>query len=109
MKDWVLPQFPHEDVLDRNKMGGRNQRYIGNMCVVTIYQYWDDNYRVKLAKAMGLEHKNCIYADIFGDIGDLRNSIIHNGGEATDFSVSRSQPGFMRVSAQHPMKAILSQ
>jgi hypothetical protein len=81
-KDWILPQFSYADMLDRNKMGGINHRYIGNMCAVTIYQYWDDHYRGKLAKVMGLEHKNCIFADIFGDIAAIRKSIIHNGGKA---------------------------
>jgi len=76
-KDMVLPQFPYEDVKGRNKLGGRNHRYIGNMYVVTIYQYWEDHYRNKLAKAMGLEHRNCIFSDIFGDIASLRKCIIH--------------------------------
>jgi len=82
IRDRVLPQFSYEDMLDRNKMDGINHRHIGNMCVVTIYQYWEDNYRGKLAEVLGLEHKNCIFVDIFGDIAALRNSIIHNSGNA---------------------------
>jgi hypothetical protein len=31
---------------------------------------------------MGLEHKNCIFADIFDEIAALRKSIIHNGWKA---------------------------
>ena len=81
-KDMVLPQFSYEEVKNRNSLGGQNHRYIGNMCVVTIYHYWEDHYRGKLAKEMNLEHKNCIFSELFGDIAALRRGIIHNGGKA---------------------------
>ncbi|MEE8124373.1 MAG: hypothetical protein V3T42_01000 [Nitrospirales bacterium] len=81
-RERVLPQFDYEDVKARNKIGGRNYYYIGNMCVVTIYQYWEDHYREELANAMNLKTKNCIFSDIFGDFADLRRCIIHTGCKA---------------------------
>lgn len=65
----------------RNSETGKNYQFIGNMCFITIYQYWEDYYRVKLAKSYGLK-KNDIQSDLFGDIGIIRHSIIHHNSIA---------------------------
>ncbi|MHC4460641.1 MAG: hypothetical protein ACYS6W_03270 [Planctomycetota bacterium] len=65
----------------RNEEGGANYKFIANMCLVSIYQYWEDEYRKKIEQALGLE-ENVVQSDIMGDIRWLRESIIHNKGVA---------------------------
>lgn len=67
----------------KNVPGGFNHRMVGNMCLVLIYQYWDDHYRKKIAKFAELE-KDDIKLDIMGDLRILRHSIVHNKGFLSD-------------------------
>lgn len=67
----------------RNSRDGKNCQFIGNMCLITIFQYWEDYYRGELAKSYGFE-KDDVKADLFGDIGLIRNSIIHCNSIASD-------------------------
>lgn len=63
----------------RNEEGGANHRFIANMCLVSIYQYWEDHYRKEIALALGQDKED---SDIMGDIRRLRKSIIHHKGVA---------------------------
>ena len=66
---------------ERNSKGGINFTYIGNACLISIYQYWEDSYRAKIAIDLKIE-KSELKGDIFGDIRLLRNSIVHHEGVA---------------------------
>ncbi len=66
----------------RNSKEGRNTQFIGNMCLIMIYQYWEDNYRNKLAKLFSVK-KDDVKSDLFGDIAIIRHSIIHNNSIAS--------------------------
>lgn len=66
----------------RNSKEGKNCKYIGNMCLITIYQYWEDYYREMLATIFSV-NKTDIKSDLFGDIGIIHNSIIHNNSIAS--------------------------
>jgi hypothetical protein len=61
----------------RMSTGGRNHTFAANMCIISIYQYWEDHYRSAIAEALG-KNKNDLKAPIMGDIRLLRNSIIHH-------------------------------
>ena len=65
----------------RNVENGLNSWFIGNMAVIAIYQYWEDNFRGTIAESLG-RTKDELQSSIFGDIRHLRRSIIHNGGYA---------------------------
>lgn len=65
----------------RNSEGESNYKFIGNMCLISIYQYWEDFYRGNIARLKGIE-KNELLCDIMGDLRLLRNSIIHHRGIA---------------------------
>jgi hypothetical protein len=69
------------DLVRRNVPNGSNWVFLGNTCIVAIYQFWEDSYRSLLAKALQLP-RNAITADVFGELRHLRRSIIHNGGNA---------------------------
>lgn len=51
--------------------------------MVLIYQYWEEHYRELIAKEYGFS-KNDLKIDIFGDLRNLRNSIIHHKGIEID-------------------------
>lgn len=65
----------------RNSESGDNFLFIGNMCLVSIYQYWQDEYRKKIAQKKRVSPED-LSSDIMGDIRWLRNSIIHHRGIA---------------------------
>lgn len=65
----------------RNSRSGDNFRFIGNMALVALYQYWEDHYRDEIARLFDVEN---LKEPIMGDIRLLRLSIIHNGGIAIE-------------------------
>lgn len=73
----------------RNSPDGINIRILGNLCLAQIYQLWEDNYRGSIAEAMGRERKE-IRSDLFGDIRNYRNSIIHEKAIASS-NVSKNK------------------
>ncbi len=66
---------------ERNEGHGRNYRTIGNLCLVQIYQYWEDEYRQKVADELRVA-KNQVAAHVMGDLRFLRMSIVHHRGIA---------------------------
>jgi hypothetical protein len=67
---------------ERNSERGINAHFVGNMCVIAIYQYWEDYFRQKIAKFLNISNKNGLTSDIMGDLKILRRSIIHHRGIA---------------------------
>ncbi len=72
------------EVKERNKKEGENFKNIANLCLVLIYQYWENYYRERIANDIGLEKAKDLELDIFGDIKILRESIIHHGAIVLD-------------------------
>jgi hypothetical protein len=65
----------------RNSPRGDNYKFVGNMALITLYQYWEDYFRGRIADAFGV-HKNQVLADIFGDLKLIRVSITHHNAIA---------------------------
>jgi hypothetical protein len=65
----------------RNEKGGNNFRFVANVCLVALYQYWEDFFREQIATSLGVA-KNDIVSPVIGDIRYFRQSIIHNDGIA---------------------------
>lgn len=76
-----LHQVSFKEIESRNLPQGRNHILIANLCLVTIYQYWEDYYRASIAKCLDIE-KNNIKVPLFNDIRFLRDSITHHQGIA---------------------------
>ena len=70
------------DRIGRNACDGANCTFVSNMAVVAIYSYWEDYYRLEIAKAMNLTNQE-LKSDIFGEIRRLRQAIVHHHGKAT--------------------------
>jgi hypothetical protein len=77
----ALHRCTQAEIKERNSKTGRNYRFLGNMAVVALYQYWEDNYRALIAKELEVT-KQDLNIDIMGDIRILRRSIIHHNGFA---------------------------
>jgi hypothetical protein len=80
---YILHKGTQGELKKRNQKDGNNYRFAGNMCLVNIYQYWEDYYRYEIAKVIGIEKSN-VKIPIMGDINKLRRSIIHHNGIALD-------------------------
>jgi hypothetical protein len=66
------------DIVERNLLNGRHMQFLARMCIVSLYQYWEDDFRPRLAKVIGQKPKH----EVFGELRHLRRSIIHRGGRA---------------------------
>lgn len=74
----IITQGELKSRLDKN---GHNTLFLANLCVVAIYQYWEDNYRAKIAADLGIE-ANDLKSDLLGAIRQIRIAIVHHGGVA---------------------------
>lgn len=66
---------------ERNSPRGENYKFIGNMALISIYEYWENSCRNTLASHHNVKPKQ-IVSQIFGDLRLLRHSIIHHRGIA---------------------------
>ena len=78
---WWLHKTSQGGLKKRNTEGGTNWQFVARMCLVAIYQFWEDHYRGEIARCCGL-HQSQIESDLMGDLRRLRGSIIHNNGIA---------------------------
>lgn len=82
-KTCVLHAATQREVIERNKENGLNYKTIANLCIVLIYQYWEDHFRKLIAEESGM-NKDDLKVDIFRDLNSIRQSIIHHKGIAVD-------------------------
>lgn len=71
-----------EDYEKRILPEGRNSLLIGNYLLIALYQYWEDSWRVRIAKALQLADKNLVLSDFWGDLRLIRICLIHKRGIA---------------------------
>jgi hypothetical protein len=71
------------DRIARNADAGQNAIFVGNLALVAIYSYWEDNSRGRIAAIKGVV-KDALVSDVMGDIRHLRHAIIHNKAVAND-------------------------
>lgn len=69
------------ETIDRLKPGGPNAKFLGSMCVVSIFSFWEHRTRPSIAAAAGVGVED-VAADLFGDLCHFRNLILHNHGIA---------------------------
>lgn len=62
---------------------GPNEQFLGNMCLVSIYSFWEDKTRGRIADALGIT-KDDVQSGLFSELAKLRHLILHAGGRADD-------------------------
>jgi hypothetical protein len=80
------------EVKVRNAKNGAKFKTLGQLCLVSFYDFWDDYLRFEYVKAKGLydskNHDRCLREhasrDLWGDLYYLRTAIVHHRGIATD-------------------------
>ncbi|MDD2338109.1 MAG: hypothetical protein PHD01_16240 [Geobacteraceae bacterium] len=77
----VLHECSQKEYKERNTENGVNFKFIGNMALVSLYQYWEDHYRSKIAEQFHI-NKNELKAPVMGDLRLIRISIVHHAGIA---------------------------
>ena len=78
---FIQHRCTQKEFIERNTEGGFNFVALGNLCIVLIYQYWEDHYRQEIAKCLSFE-KNELTSELFGELRIIRHSIIHNNAIA---------------------------
>lgn len=76
---YPLHNCSQKEFKERNEINGKNYKIIATLCIVQIYQYWENYYRKEIADEMG---KKNLEVDIMGDLKYFRESIIHHRGIA---------------------------
>ena len=71
---YKLQESTQGEVKERNKDEGKNDQIIGNLCLVSIYGYWE-YFRGKIAEEKGISI-NDIKSDLMADIAKIRHSIL---------------------------------
>jgi len=61
----------------RMSKGNKNYNFVGNTFIISIYSYWEDHYREKIAHYLNL-NKYDLKEPIMGDLRLFRNSIVHH-------------------------------
>ena len=74
-----LHRCTQKEYKDRNSKNGSNFQFLGNMALVSLYQYWEDFHRGQVATELGIK-KDDLKAPIMGDLRLIRISIIHHAG-----------------------------
>lgn len=91
-----IHQATQGEVKARNAPGGANFTTLGQLCIVSFYDFWNDYFRREYTIAKGklkrdeldvpLEQKllrEHASHDLWGDLRIIRQSIVHNRGIAT--------------------------
>ena len=64
----------------RNVRGGKNHVRAAQLLVVLIFEFWESDYRARIAMALKLPNQNALKIPILGDLRVLRQDVIHHGG-----------------------------
>src|SRR6202012_4534258 len=67
--------------LERVAPHGPNERFLGNMCLVSIFSFWEHRTRSLIASALLIPDAS-VKSNLFGDIRYLRHCLLHCGGIA---------------------------
>ena len=76
-------------LMARNQKGGSNYTRAGRSLVVLLYTQWEDLHRNRIARALGHDNKDALKSQSFGDLGILRNAIVHRHGVVTEVDARR--------------------
>ncbi|RDB06537.1 hypothetical protein [Runella aurantiaca] len=76
-RDKYLHTETHGEFKSRMSKGGKNYNFVGNTFIISVYAFWEDHYRQKIASSMG-KKKNELKEPIMGDIRLIRNSLVHH-------------------------------
>jgi hypothetical protein len=92
----ALHRATQGEVRTRNAPDGANFTTLGQLCLISFYDFWEDYLRPEYAIAKGVLDRNehvkeviekCLREhashDLWGDLYHLRTSIVHNQGIAT--------------------------
>jgi hypothetical protein len=70
------------EVIDRCSPHGPNEVFLGNMCLVALYTFWELESRHRIADALDIPLNN-VRSDLFGDLRWLRHAVLHKHGKAS--------------------------
>ena len=79
-QQWTASQLPEKGLFTK--------RWIGQQWIVGVFAGWEDEYRPRLARALGCSESRLTH-DAFGDLRLMRNDVVHHRAEATAHNTRR--------------------
>lgn len=64
---------------EKGRRGGWFDRQLGQQWIVIVIATWEEEYRERLAQAIGCEKKDVVDA-AFADMNQMRNDVVHHRG-----------------------------
>ena len=77
----TIVQIKQRDFLEALQPGSTFERLQANAFIVLVYSLWEENYRQKLADAIGVA-KDAIACDLMGEVRHVRTWIVHDNSVA---------------------------
>ena len=68
-------------LLDASEMDGETFVIHRKNLVILLYASWEDRYRQEIAREAGLNSRNDLTSDVFGDVRAYRHAIVHANGK----------------------------
>jgi hypothetical protein len=87
-KVWL--EISQEQFKINNSDSGKNDIFVGQMAIVFIFSFWEELYRPEMARILDIE-KTEVAIDIFGELRNVRNDILHHRGIATRRNTGRNR------------------
>lgn len=75
---------------ERTAKGGINEKTACRNCIVLIYEFWETEYRNRIARALKVG-RDKILIPIIGDLRLIRHAILHNKSRVTNELVNKSE------------------
>ena len=69
------------EALDQIRRNGPVDDRIGQQWIVMLYARWDEEFRLRLARAYGCDARD-IKVPLLGDLRKLRHGVVHNKGKS---------------------------
>lgn len=112
----MLHQTTQGAFIARNSPAGSNYVRLAQMLIVLAFEYWETEYRRRIAIALGIADTNDLKVPPFGDLRLLRNDVIHGGGIVSDTTATRLEslgkvisvtPGTMLALGPNDVRALI--
>lgn len=87
---FAYQRWDHSTLPERFAPEGEVVRTLGQQWIVMVAAQWNDHYRGRIAKALGID-RNDVGDAVMGDLTKMRNDVVHHRGIASARNTGRCE------------------